>query len=256
MRDAGRVKNRFEMKLDSNQVFSLFAGLAVYSALIFVLGVVVGRSRKPPEVSVPATVALPDASPTAVKRIEDRLAVAQPKATEEPEIPIGDVMTHLENATPANAVPTAKSTAKPAETARPSASATVARAETPKPVASPAVTVAKAETPKPVASPKTLLGEPTPASSGAKSALPPSSADGAWTLQVVAYNDKAQADASVAALKTRGIDAYAVTAQIPGKGTIHRVRVGRYATRGAAESAASALAAGQAGTKPLVVSFE
>ncbi len=239
MRDAGRVKNRFEMKLDSNQVFSLFAGLAVYSALIFVLGVVVGRSRKPPELAVPATVALPDASPTAVKRIEDRLAVAQPKATEEPEIPIGDVMTHLENATPANAVSTAKSTAKPVET-KPAASATVV----------------KAETPKPVASPKTLPGEPTPAPSGAKSALPPSSADGAWTLQVVAYNDKAQADASVAALKTRGIDAYAVTAQIPGKGTIHRVRVGRYATRGAAESAATALAASQAGTKPLVVSFE
>lgn len=252
MRDAGRVKNRFEMKLDSNQVFSLFAGLAVYSALIFVLGVVVGRSRKPPELPVPATVALPDASPTAVKRIEDRLAVAQPKATEEPEIPIGDVMTHLENATPANAVPTAKSTAKPVETAKPAASATVAKAETPKPAA----TVAKAETPKPVASPKTLLGEPTPAPTGAKSALPPSSADGAWTLQVVAYNDKAQADASVASLKARGIDAYAVTAQIPGKGTIHRVRVGRYATRGAAESAATALAASQAGTKPLVVSFE
>lgn len=240
MRDAGRVKNRFEMKLDSNQVFSLFAGLAVYSALVFVLGVVVGRSRKPPELPVPATVALPDASPTAVKRIEDRLAVAQPKATEEPEIPIGDVMTHLENATPANAIPTAKSTAKPVETAKSAASATVA----------------KAETPKPVATAKTLLGEPTPVPAGAKSALPPSSADGAYTLQVVAYNDKAQADASVAALKARGIDAYAVTAQIPGKGTIHRVRVGRYATRGAAESAATALAASQAGTKPLVVSFE
>lgn len=245
MRDVGRVKNKFELKLDSNQVFSLFAGLAIYSALIFVLGVVVGRGRKAPEDPSPGpTVALPDATPTPVKRIEDRLAVAQPKATEEPEIPIGDVMTHLENATPAGAVPTAKSspTPKPA--------ATVAKTETPK-----ATEVVKADTPKPVTSPKTLVGEPTAAPSPAATSAK-SSPDGAYTLQVVAYNEKAQADSAVANLKSKGFDAYAVTAQIPGKGTIHRVRVGRYGTRGAAESAAKDLAAAQPGTKPLVVSFE
>ena len=247
MRDVGRVKNKFELKLDSNQVFSLFAGVAVYSALIFVLGVVVGRSRKPAEEPNPVSaVALPDATPTPAKRIEDRLAVAQPKATEEPEIPIGDVMTHLENATPVNAVPTAKPAATP--------KATVAKAETPKPVETPKATeVVRAETPKPTATPKTLVGEPTPAPTSISAK---SSPDGAFTLQVVAYNEKTQADTAVASLKAKGFDAYAVTAQVPGKGTIHRVRVGRYGTRGAAETAAKDLAAAQPGTKPLVVSYE
>jgi DedD protein len=235
MRDAGRVKNRFEVKLDSNQVFSVFAFLAVYSALVFVLGVVFGRSRRPVEDSVapPATVAVLDATPTP-RRIEDRLAAAQPKATEEPEIPIGDVMNHLENATPAGAVPTP--TQKAASTQKP------------------------APTPRPAVSPKLLVGEPAPShapeATPAASAVPESTATGAYTLQVVAYNEKAQADGAVAGLKAKGLDAYAVSAQVSGKGTVYRVRIGRYATRTEAETAATRIAALQPGTKSLIVPFQ
>ena len=96
--------------------------------------------------------------------------------------------------------------------------ATVAKSESPKETPK-ATEVAKTETPKPT--PKQLLGEPTPAPTSAKSS--PEGA-GNFTLQVVAYNEKTQADTAVASLKSKGFDAYSVTAQVPGKGTIHRVR--------------------------------
>lgn len=220
MRDAGKVKNKLEVRLDANQVFFLFAGLATWTALAFVVGVVVGRGKHAVDATPVATVALPDATPTAATRIEDRLAAAQPKATEEPEIPIGDVMSHLETASPGNAVAGSHATPKPTAKA------------TPKPAAT--ATAEAKVTPKPAASPTAV-------------------AKGAFTLQVVAYNDEAQADSAVAALKAKHLEAYAVTAEIPGKGTIHRVRVGHFASRDAAESQASTVAAALPGTKPMVV---
>ncbi len=225
MRDVAKVKNRFELKLDHNQVFFLFAGLAAYSALIFVLGVVVGRSRRS---ETPRTaMALPDASPAPsplkIAKVEERLAAAQPKATEEPELPLGFYET-LENGTEQDGPKaTATPTSAPAKTATPAAAATTA-------------------TPVPTAT--------TPAKAAATAAT------GKFTLQVIAYNDAALAQKAVAGLKAKGFDAYTIEAQVPGKGTIHRVRVGRYASRGDAESAAGALSGSDPGVKPLVVSYE
>lgn len=208
MRDERKVRNRFEMKLDSNQVFWFFAGLAAWSLLVFLLGVVVGRAKRMDETAAVTPVMLPDSSPTPLARIEDRIASAQPKATEEPELPLG-FYENLENpgATPK---PTPVKTAEPVKT--------------------------------PEATP-----EKTPAVSAANAK---------FSLQVIAYNDEAQANKAVAMLKSRGFDAYTMTAQIPGKGTIHRVRVGRFATRDAAESAKGPLSTVDPGLKPMVVSYE
>ena len=212
MRDERKVKNRFELKLDSNQVFWFFAGIAAWSLLVFLLGVVVGRAKRMDESIAATPVMLPDSSPTPLAKIEERLAAAQPKATEEPELPLG-FYENLENP---------GSTPKPA----PTATATAAATKTP---------------------------EPTPTKTAAPAAT---AASGTVTLQVIAYNDESQAQKAVAMLKSRGFDAYTITAQIAGKGTIHRVRVGRYPTRDAAESAMGTISTVNPQLKPIVVSYE
>lgn len=232
MRDVAKVKNRFELKLDHNQVFFLFAGLAAYSALIFVLGVVVGRSRRAEPMNVPMAlpVASPTPSPLKIAKVEDRLAAAQPKATEEPELPLGFYETLEKGSVPDG--PKATPTATPKAAATAAATATAAPAATAKPAAT--------------APPATATPAPT-----AKAA-----ATGKYTLQVVAYNDPAQAQKAVAGLKAKGFDAYTIEAQVPGKGTMHRVRVGRFVSRADAESAAGSLSGVDPGVKPLVVTYE
>jgi len=203
-----------------------------------VLGIVVGRAKNGEGAPVASsTLALPEPTPS-LKRIEERLAAAQPTATEEPELPIGDVMTHLENATPASVATAApKPTTKMLVNATPVPSATKAPA-TPAPASS--AVAAVSATPGPSAT-ATVVAK---------------AEKGAFTLQVVAYNDAKQADAEVAALKAHGLEAYAVESSIPGKGTVHRVRVGRYATRVAAETAAHDITAAEPSAHPMVVQYE
>ena len=239
MRDAGKVKDRFEFKLDSNRVFFLFAGLAAYSALVFVLGIVVGRTQRPDAGTqlANAPVMLPDERPTP-QRIEDRLGDAQPKATEEPEIPLKAIW----------------------ELDKPGADQSLTGTITgtpPKATPTPAVATA---TPKsteavPGPTPNNTLTAKTPAPAPTAATASTDGTKAAFTLQVIAYNELAQATALEASLKKRGFEAYTVTAKVPGKGTVHRVRVGKYATRAVAESAATKVAAAEPGTKPMVVAF-
>lgn len=236
MRDVGRVKNKFELKLDSTRAFYLFAGLAAYTALIFVAGVVVGRSRRPEPPQ--ASMALPEASPApSLPKIEERLAAAQPAPTEEPEIPLGFYENLEEGSGPNSLTGAIKGPAK-TPTPAPVRTATPAPVKTAAPVAAATTPAAAA----PTAEPAATAAASRPAGAGS------------YTVQVIAYNERTQAEQAVASLKSKGFDAYAMTAQIPGKGTIHRVRVGRYATRADAESAAATLAG--TGAKPLVVSYE
>lgn len=237
MRDVGRVKNKFELKLDSTRAFYLFAGLAAYTALIFVTGVVVGRSRRP-EPPPQASMGLPGPTPTSsLPKIEERLGAAQPAPTEEPEIPLGFYENLEEGSGPNSLTGSMKGTA---------------RTPTPAPTKTPTPAPANTATPEPVASAQAAA--PTPAATAAAGGASRPAGSGAYTVQVIAYNERTQADAAVASLKSKGFDAYAMTAQIPGKGTIHRVRVGRFSTRADAESAAATLAS--TGMKPLVVSYE
>lgn len=64
---------------------------------------------------------------------------------------------------------------------------------------------------------------------------------GNLTLQVASYNDQSQANDRVARLKSAGVDASVVRAEIPGKGTWYRVQIGRFASREDAGSFGSQL---------------
>jgi cell division septation protein DedD len=59
-------------------------------------------------------------------------------------------------------------------------------------------------------------------------------ADGAWTLQIAAYQDKAEADRMTSTLRDKGYAPFVVEAQVPNKGLWYRVRMGRFPTKDAA----------------------
>src|SRR6185503_16343208 len=91
---------------------------------------------------------------------------------------------------------------------------------------------AKIPAEKPVAVEKSASSTPAPASS------PAATATSGYSVQVAAYNHKADADKLVATLKGRG---YA--ARVDGTVTPFRVRIGRYATENDAEDALKKLKA-------------
>ena len=56
-----------------------------------------------------------------------------------------------------------------------------------------------------------------------------------YTVQVASYQEKDMAEEEVRKLKTRGYAAFIVSSDVPDKGTWHRVRLGSFANRAAAE---------------------
>jgi cell division septation protein DedD len=64
---------------------------------------------------------------------------------------------------------------------------------------------------------------------------------GALTIQVAAFKRTEKAQELIAGLRRKGYDAYEVTADLPNRGTYHRVRVGHYANAEEARLAASRL---------------
>ncbi|NVJ25404.1 SPOR domain-containing protein, partial [Myxococcus sp. AM011] len=132
----------------------------------------------------------------------------------------------------------------------------VAVAETPKPAEEKPAPVAEkpaAEKPAPVATkPAQVSGKVETAAvatrttqkeggSGMKEALAraaqlpdPAVKGGAFTLQLSAFQDKQEADRFMARLRDRGYAPYIVTAEVAGKGTWYRVRMGTFASKDAA----------------------
>jgi cell division septation protein DedD len=64
---------------------------------------------------------------------------------------------------------------------------------------------------------------------------------GALTVQVAAFRKSEKAEELIAALRRKGYDAYQVSAELPGRGMYHRVRVGHYTDAQEARLAASRL---------------
>jgi cell division septation protein DedD len=133
----------------------------------------------------------------------------------------------------------------------------------PEPLDAP-VAVAQAPAPKPTPEPKPAAPEPKPAPASGKVAPAPvatrttspesglkaafaraaqqptgTAAGGAFTLQISAFQSRAEADRFAAKLRDRHYAPYIVAAEVPQKGTWYRVRMGSFKTR---EDAASFLA--------------
>lgn len=64
---------------------------------------------------------------------------------------------------------------------------------------------------------------------------------GLLTIQIASLKSAARAKQMIARLKGKGYEAYGMTANVPGKGTYHRVRVGHFADSGKAGLVAARL---------------
>ena len=58
---------------------------------------------------------------------------------------------------------------------------------------------------------------------------------GIWTTQIAAPQNQQDAEKQVNELLTQGLDAYWIRADVPGVGTRYRVRIGRFASKAAAQ---------------------
>jgi DedD protein len=192
-------KDKIEVSLDGRQIFYLFFGGAVVACLVFVLGVMVGR------------------------RLESRAHVDRAAATSATRDPLAALDRLAEGKGEMTFPAALGSSAPPPVSAverviEPAAAPPPEPAPAPKPAAEkPAEKTAEktAEKKKPAAD------EPAPASK-------PDADNGKFTLQLSAFQDQAEAEAFLATVKGAGYRAYVVSAEVEGKGTFYRVRLGNY----------------------------
>lgn len=83
----------------------------------------------------------------------------------------------------------------------------------------------------------------------------PASGSGGYTLQVASNPDRAASDAVASELRGRGFDAYVVQAEIPGRGTWYRVRVGRFDSQAEAKAALQRLRSTGTGAGAIVTAY-
>lgn len=230
MRDSHRLKEKYELSLDDRQIVTLTIASLVVLGGVFMLGVVVGKklAGEPADHPSPDLLSQVDRKTTALDSLKDR---------EDAALTFQDELTKR---APAQATPV-----KQVELARVDPpKAEPQKAEPPK--AEPAKeAVAVVPTPEPGRLPESPKVEPiatrTNDGGGLKEAFgkaqrPPTEvvADGSWTVQLAAYQDRSEADRFAAGLRDKGYAPYLVEVAIPKKGTWYRVRMGRFATKDAA----------------------
>jgi cell division septation protein DedD len=126
----------------------------------------------------------------------------------------------------------------------------------PVPSAKLAVSVPTAPAATPAVTPQPTPQASLPPSQPVKSAPPVVAEAGRFTLQIIASQQLAEAEAQVAKMKGLGLQAKSVTVTLPQKGVWHRVHVGRFATREAATRAGQQLQAQKSITAFLVTAYQ
>ncbi len=231
MRDAHRMREKYDLSLDSRQVVSLLIGGIVVLGAVFVLGVLVGKKLA----GTPRTDRAPDLL-TALDHKSDALerARAAPPLTFQEELtrptPSAPTVTRASPA-PASSPTVARApvTAAPATSAA-SASTGPATASTSTAAASKA-----APTPRAEAVPTAAVVTSAPAAAHSTPKVPEAtSPTGAFTLQLGASPSRDDAERQASRLREKGYAPYIVAAEVPGKGTWYRVRMGSFPTKDAA----------------------
>ncbi|RKG69130.1 SPOR domain-containing protein [Corallococcus sp. CA054B] len=288
MRDAHRMKEKFDVSLDNRQIVSLLiAGIVVMGA-VFVLGVVVGKklAGDSQTAAAPDLLSALDANAQVLNDARQDPPLTFPdeltrKTGSEPLPPLPKVAAKPE-APKVAAKPETKPEPKPAEAPKVAAKPTLAPTPDPdtgelpamdaaeedaiangKPLAKPeSKPEPKVEEPAKVAAkPEPKVVEPvkgkveeTPVATrtaardgGMKEAIaraqalpaePPRPSEavkgGAFTLQLSAFQSRQDADRFAARLRDKGYAPYILAAEVPGKGTWYRVRMGSFASKEAA----------------------
>jgi septal ring-binding cell division protein DamX len=209
MRDVQRIRERAEIRMDRIQAVWLALGAAIALGVMFALGVVVGRRAARIEPAPPA------ANPLAEIRENERVMHSFYESLSGSATPL-----------PAEERPSSTEPTPPARRAA-SAAQNDAAAQTTTRRAAPAVAPQRA-----ARSDRGSVRE-------ALDAGPPSRGD--YTLQVSAFETEAEARAFAAALERKGFSPFVRQADIPGKGTWYRVRMGKFASEKNARRAKSLL---------------
>lgn len=205
MRDVHKLKEKYELSLDTRQIMSLtLVGLIALGG-VFVLGVAVGK-----KLSSEDKVAQP------VDLLSQIDAKSEPKLTYQEELT-------KETPKPPKPAPAPPEPVKPVEVV-----------EAPKP---PTPTPSEPnEEPVPTRTAPPVEHDAGDLKEAIARAQRPveASPDGSWTLQLSAYQDKAEADRFASDLRGKGYAPYVVEAHVAGKGTWYRVRMGRFPSKDAA----------------------
>jgi cell division septation protein DedD len=230
MRDTHKLKEKVELSLDTRQIVSITVASLVVLGGVFMLGVVVGKKLA--------------AQTAEAKPPADLLTQLDEKSKALEDVQYDASLTFQEELTKkATTLVAGEPVVKPLEP-RPAQSKPV---EPPTEAAGPQVEPAAATRPTdpaPMALSETPKAEPVPTRTHDAGALkeafgkvqkaPETSADGAWSIQLAAYQDRAEADRFAAGLRDKGYAPFIVEAVIPGKGIWYRVRMGRFASKDAA----------------------
>lgn len=249
MRDSHRLKEKYELSFDNRQIVTVTVASLVVLGGVFTLGVVVGKklAGEVAPAGPPAdllsqlderTEALETMKADAALTFQDELTRRTPVVVAE-----APIIKAVEPKPPEPKAPEAKpvevkaAEVKPAEAKEPAAPTAPpeALAAAAPPVA-PKEEAKLPEVPRAEAVPtRTHDGGGLKEAFGKAQKLPAEAvADGSWTLQLSAYQDRAEADRFAAGLRDKGYAPYIVEAQIPNKGTWYRVRMGRFGSREAA----------------------
>jgi len=248
MRDVRRLHEQLEVGgLDRVRLVWLLLGGAVSLGLAFGMGVVVGRgSVEQPQATQVAP--QPEAPPTdTLSRIDSE------RATHEKLTFYKTLTEEGETVVKSRKISTAKGASEQAE--KPVATKSEEAAK--KSVAAPSPPAAEAKPAEPAAEKK-----PAPAAGSLANAIQrardtsrvdPKSVrsglhegpanHGEYTVQVGSFESLSEANAFAAGLqRTKGYDPFVVSADIPGRGTWYRVRIGRFTAKATANEAQKVLA--------------
>jgi DedD protein len=248
MRDTHRMREKYDLSLDSRQVVSLLIGGIVVLGAVFVLGVLVGKklAGTPRDDHAPDLLTALDHKSDALER-----ARAAPPLTFQEELtrPVAStptVVARVPSATPpptpaSSTAPTVARVTAPAATAPTSATPAAASKPAPPvraaavPVTTAAVVEKKAEPAARPPPPESVATRSAPAAAHPAPKVPEAtSATGAFTLQLGASLNRDDAERQAARLREKGYAPYIVTAEVPGKGTWYRVRMGSFPSKDAA----------------------
>lgn len=262
MRDRHRMKEKFSLTIGSAHLMAGVAVSVVFAGAAFVGGMSVEKSRshaRAGEAVVaedPLAVLDARAQKLAEMRAADASLTFQDELTRQRHEPFYPELEAPRAAVPVGVAATASaagSAPTPAESATPSAQLAAAGraarimeppratpspkpAPVPTPVAEPAARAvsndvalreALARASQQESTSKAQAPAPSPAAAAAQA--------GSFTLQLAASQNRDEAERLASDLRAKGYAPYIVEAQVPGKGTFFRVRMGRFPSKDAAQ---------------------
>ena len=248
--ELAEYKDKIEVSLDGRQIFYLFFGGAVLVGLVFVLGVMVGRrvesrshidglSRMDPSRGASDPLAALDGLENRKLSFQDALTKDPPKMpvdqqiedlakakADKPVEPVEEKKLEKKDdkvEKKAEKKPEKKADKKDEPVTKPEQAAKADKSEKSD----------KSEKKKPVADERVNADVIT----AVDKPVEKKPDTGKFTLQLSSFQDKHEAEAFLSSVKSAGYSAYVTEAEVSGKGTFYRVRMGKYTSLEAATDA-------------------